>query len=817
MGAVRLKTVADLRRRRLQSFGLAFVLLLSSATATLAVSILVESHAPFEHAFDTANGAHLILRFRSNVTPDQLAATTTTSTVTASAGPWPVAEGVVGQRKLGPVIGAQLSGRPRPDPSIDNITVQEGRWWQAPGEAVLDLSTARMLDKHVGDVVTVFPSPFGPTGEAGPSGIGTATGRDLTIVGIAGSVSTPDVSAWMSPTDIIVLVPKGSPEQEILYRVTPSQTAADLAAATASITHGLPAGAVGGSQTYLDLEVGVDRLADLYVPVLLAFSVFALLAAAFLIANIVSGVTLTSYRDIGVMKAVGYTPGQVSLVLAGQVLAPAIVGSVIGVTLGTIVSQPVIHDTAESFGLPTAFSLSAPVVVSVLGVALTTCMVAALVPAARAGRISAVDAMTRGLAPSMSPGGGRLRRLGLAAPVGLPGRLGISAGLAHPVRASMMLGALVVGVAAATFALGLNWSLLRVMTDLNRNGASPIRVEAMGPADVDGKTAGPAGLAPGAADGATPLASTTSPADVTAAVAGHPDTAHSVAIGELDVNVPGLAALPFVGYQGDSSWLGFALIEGRWFAGPGEAVAPTNFFTRSGLLLGDMMTITSEGRSVAVKLVGEIFDTPREGEDGLVLRGTWADLAALDPSIQPERWEAQPKAGVDAQAYHSSLQDAVGFGARVFVEGDSSSDASFLLFLSVVALLGIVLVGMSIGGVFNTVLLETRQRTPEVAVLKTIGLTPAQVVAMVIATVVPVGLVAGVVGVPIGLAAQRLVLGYMGEVAAKTRIPAEVYDVFPFLVLVGLGLLGLVIGAIGAYPPAQRAARASIAPVLQAE
>jgi putative ABC transport system permease protein len=128
-----------------------------------------------------------------------------------------------------------------------------------------------------------------------------------------------------------------------------------------------------------------------------------------------------------------------------------------------------------------------------------------------------------------------------------------------------------------------------------------------------------------------------------------------------------------------------------------------------------------------------------------------------------------------------------------------------------------VLVAMSLGGVFDTVLLETRQRTREMAVLKAVGLTPAQVVAMVIATVVPVGLVAGLLGVPIGLAAQRLVLAYMGEVAARTRIPEQVYDVFPLVVLIGLGLLGLVIGAAGAYVPAQRAARARIAPVLQAE
>ena len=460
MGAVRLKTLADLRRRRLQSIGLALVLFLSTATGTLAMSILVESHAPFDHAFAAANGAHLVIQYGGDVDAAALAATGRVASVTASAGPWPVGDGTLGQPSDGRVIAAGFSGRSQPDASIDQVTMQAGRWWQAPGEAVLAESTARRLGKRVGDTVTAHPSQAGSSSSAGPE-------VKLTIVGIAGSVSTPDVGAWMSPTDLATLVPNGPPDQEMLYRVTPSSTAADLTAATAAITAGVPADAVVDSTTYLDLKAGVDRLADLYVPVLLAFSVFALLAAAFLIANIVSGVILTSYRDIGVMKAVGYTPRQVSLVLAGQVLAPAVVGSVIGVVIGTIASQPVIHDTALSFGLPTAFSLSAPVIVGVLGLALATCVLAALVPAIRAGRISPVEAMTRGVAPSTRPDGGRLRRLGLAVPVGLPGRLGLSAGLAHPVRASMMLGALVVGVAAATFAIGLNWSLLQVKTDLN--------------------------------------------------------------------------------------------------------------------------------------------------------------------------------------------------------------------------------------------------------------------------------------------------------------------------------------------------------------
>ena len=57
--------------------------------------------------------------------------------------------------------------------------------------------------------------------------------RTLTVVGIAASVSTPDVAAWMSPADLAALTPEAAPAREMLYRVDPSGTAADLSAAVA--------------------------------------------------------------------------------------------------------------------------------------------------------------------------------------------------------------------------------------------------------------------------------------------------------------------------------------------------------------------------------------------------------------------------------------------------------------------------------------------------------------------------------------------------------------------------------------------------------
>lgn len=59
MRAVLTKTVADIGRRKLQSLIIALVILLSSGAATLALSLLVESDAPYDRAFAAANGAHL--------------------------------------------------------------------------------------------------------------------------------------------------------------------------------------------------------------------------------------------------------------------------------------------------------------------------------------------------------------------------------------------------------------------------------------------------------------------------------------------------------------------------------------------------------------------------------------------------------------------------------------------------------------------------------------------------------------------------------------------------------------------------------------
>jgi putative ABC transport system permease protein len=80
-----IKARADLRRRKLQSAVITVVILLSSLASTLALNLLVESDAPYDHALAQANGAHLTGSFSADKVTVPLGASLA---MTASPFPW---------------------------------------------------------------------------------------------------------------------------------------------------------------------------------------------------------------------------------------------------------------------------------------------------------------------------------------------------------------------------------------------------------------------------------------------------------------------------------------------------------------------------------------------------------------------------------------------------------------------------------------------------------------------------------------------------------------------------------------------------------
>src|SRR5690349_24122476 len=76
--------------RRVQTSVIGLVLLVSTAAATLALGLLVDSNAPFDHAFAAQRGAHVAAAVNAaRASGDRLAATTRLPGVTAASGPFP--------------------------------------------------------------------------------------------------------------------------------------------------------------------------------------------------------------------------------------------------------------------------------------------------------------------------------------------------------------------------------------------------------------------------------------------------------------------------------------------------------------------------------------------------------------------------------------------------------------------------------------------------------------------------------------------------------------------------------------------------------
>ncbi len=795
--------------RRVQTMVIGLVVLISTAACTLALGLLVDSNAPFDHAFAPQRGAQVM----ATVTPSaQLAATTRLPGVTAAAGPF--AETTVtmtipqaGGPGDGPsgVFQGQLTvvGRASPGGPVDDVTLTAGRWARQPGEIVLERGRIG-AQAQLGAQVTVNGVPGSPR---------------LTVVGFASSI-TRTAQAWVVPAEVPALrAARAADVTQMLYRFASAGTNAQVNADIAAIRAALPPGTLLAAQSYLTAKLQATGSIAPWVPFIVAFGLIGLVMSVLIVANVVSGAVAAGTRRIGVLKSIGFSPGQVVAAYLIQVAVPALAGCVAGVGVGNLLSVPLLGQTAQVYGVgalavPVWVDLAVPLAMLALTGA------AALAPALRAARLSAVQTIATGRAPRPSGGYAAHRLLGrdpLARWLPRPVTIGLAGPFARPARTLVTLAAIVFGVIAVTFAAGLGTSLDRVEADLSHAAAQPVQVSIPGTGPT-GAIIGPNGAStsPGAGPGApvTPSLAAQERA-VQAALRAQPGTLRYVAEADDQISVPGLAdPLSLTAFGGDASWTGYALITGHWYAGPADrdqADVNTAFLAATGTAVGDSYPMTSGGRHVTVRIAGEIF-APEGGRPEII--AGLPTLAGLDPGLTVGQYDVALKPGTDATAYASAVGRVLGQDYSVNTASDSSPE--LLAILGLVATLTLLLAAVAGLGVLNTVVLQIRERVHDIGVFKAVGMTPRQTMVMVVCSVAGIGLVAGLIAIPAGIVLHHYVLPVMGH-AAQTAVPASVLNVYRPWELVLLALAGLVIAVAGALVPASWAARARTAFALRAE
>jgi putative ABC transport system permease protein len=256
------------------------------------------------------------------------------------------------------------------------------------------------------------------------------------------------------------------------------------------------------------------------------------------------------------------------------------------------------------------------------------------------------------------------------------------------------------------------------------------------------------------------------------------------------------------------------LVSGRWWTEPDEVVAGSGLLRTTGHRLGDTLTLSTDTGRRQVRVVGEVFDL--DYNNGMVVLAGTGTMAGLSDHPGPDWYEVGLTAGTNPNAYVDSLSGTLGTSARVEVREEQNTAQTFAILVGLIVTLTVLLSAVAGLGVFNTVVLNTRERVHEIGVLKTLGMTPRQVRVSVVAAMAGIGLVAGALAVPLGDLLQHRVLPIMAD-AAGTGLPRSFLDVYPAAELLALGAAGIVLAVAGALVPAGWAARTRIATALRAE
>ncbi len=426
MTAILIKAISDLRRRRLQAAVIFLTVFLSMAAGTMAVTLMSQTRDPYQAAFDKQRGAHLQVSFDATADPQVLAKTPATIGASAFGGPYPVTniEFKFGESKF--YIDA--IGRDNPGGSVEVLNVTSGRWPVANDEIVLTRSFAELNHISVGDRLKVVSVQATPT---------------LTVAGEVvdideGSADLSSQHAWVLAGAVPALSTPDSTYYLMDYRFAGDPTSAQLQGYIDRMRASLPPGTIGGSLNYILVRSIFNITNQILTGVLAAFSVFALAATIAIVATLVTGIVISAYREIGIMKAVGFTPSQVVGVFALQIIIPALAACLIGIPVGTLVSQPLLANSSHALGLdyePT-FSIGLDLLLLVSG--LLVVVVAATVPALRAGLLKPIAAITKASAPR-GAGGRTLRRAAARARLPRAVVLGIGDAFARPLRAALTL------------------------------------------------------------------------------------------------------------------------------------------------------------------------------------------------------------------------------------------------------------------------------------------------------------------------------------------------------------------------------------------
>ena len=441
--------VRDVRRRPAEAVLLLLAITAATTTLTLGLALGGVTSQPYQQTRVAASGPDLVAGLwptGSSPMPaaglDALTALADKPSVTAHSGPYPTTWAVMTANSQS--AGAQIEGRDLTTAPVDQPKLTAGHWLHGDGDAVIEQSFADALGISEGDSIALHGRPFEVVGIAVTAAIPPypQACNDGCDSSLTSQQETQTGLVWVTRADAQSLASSADPLYYLMNLKFANPANAQAMAMNSQINQS--AGYTIGFDSWQNISQQDGLIvANEQQAMMIGAWMLAVLAVAG-VAVLVGGRLAGQTRRVGLLKAVGATPGTVTIVLLAEYILLALIAAAVGLALGRLLTPLIAKPGAGLIGTAGAPAMTISTIAIVVGVAVAVAAAAALVPSVRAARTSTLSALTDvARPPRRKP---RLISLSRRLPIALS--VGLRLAARRPRRS--LLSSVSVGVTVAT-------------------------------------------------------------------------------------------------------------------------------------------------------------------------------------------------------------------------------------------------------------------------------------------------------------------------------------------------------------------------------
>jgi putative ABC transport system permease protein len=724
-------------------------------------------------------------------------------------------------------------GNDASQPQFSPLKLKAGQWPEGPKQVAIDAGTAADENFKVGDSVAV--SALGSKDRYKVTGIAT--------FGEVDSLGGATMAIWDLPTaqtllhkegrfdGISIAAKEGTSPDELVRAVQP------LVPASLEVKNSEKQAAADAKE--------INGVLNVIRYFLLGFGGIALFVGAFVIFNTLSITVAQRTREFATLRTLGASRKQVmrSVVIEGLVIG--LLASVVGLFAGVGIAKAM--NALIGADLPDAgmvFAVRTIIISLALGTGIT--LLASIMPALRATRVPPIAAVREG--STLPPSRFAAHSLKTAIAVMAASVAAISVGVFASGLGAMGI-VLLLGIGILALFLGVALAaphMVKPLTRLvgfpaRRSGGiagdlasansvrNPSRTASTAAALMIGLTLVTVVAVLGAGLRSSVESAVTDQVKAAYIVDGTDGMPFEVAEGDALARVPGVNTASHVridkalvaGEEQDVTGVDPATIahfyKFEWTDGSaaavgqldaGGALVTQTYADDQHVTVGERLSIqTASGDKRAVVVRG-IYDPP---EIEQMLGSITISQQAFDEVFpQPKNQFTFLDAGAGANqaltAAAADFSDATVHTGAAFAKDYTEDFASFLQMLYVLLAFSVV---VSLFGMVNTLVLTVFERTRELGMLRTIGMTRRQARRMIRHESIITALIGAALGLPLGIFLAALVTQALSQYDIGLSIPIQE--------LVGFTVVAILAGLGAAIIPARRASRLNVLDALHYE